>query len=142
MVSNQKVTGKAMSLPAGLALGGIISLSVTILGAVIAGKMIDGEVMAQNAVGYAAMVILLLAALLGAVTASGNIKRQKMAVCIGSGVVYYGTLLAITALFFGGQYQGMGVTALMILAGCGLAILYEVKAEGKGSRKRKKIRHR
>ena len=35
--------------------------------------------------------------------------------CLAAGGGYYLCLLAITALFFGGQYQGVGVTALMVL---------------------------
>lgn len=142
MVRNQKVTGKTMSMPAGLALGGAVSLGITILGAVIAGKLLDGEVIPQSAIGYAAMAILLLASLAGALTACGKIKRQRLVVCLASGGIYYALLLSMTALFFGGQYNGMGVTALMVLAGCGLSILMESRSEGKGRRKRKIRAHR
>lgn len=142
MVRNQKVTGKAMSMPTGLALGGVVSLGITILGAVIVGKLVDGEVMAQNVIGYAAMVILLLSSLAGALTACRKIKRQKLVVCLISGGIYYAILLSMTALFFGGQFSGMGVTALMVLAGCGVGILLESRSEGKGTRNRKRKAYR
>ena len=42
-------------------------------------------------------------------------------------------LIAVTALFFGGQYSGMTVTAAVIAAGCGAAALL---GAGKGRKKR------
>jgi hypothetical protein len=40
-----------------------------------------------------------------------------------SGGIYYLMLLAMTILFFGGHFRGMGVTALMVACGSILAIL-------------------
>lgn len=134
MVINRKVTGTASSMPAGLAVGGLVSLAVTILGSVMAANLVLREMIAESSVGYCAMLILLLASFGGARIAAARIKHRRLYVCILSGVVYYSLLLAITALFFGGQYQGMGVTALVVAAGCGTAALLE-KNEKKRRRK-------
>lgn len=138
MVINKKVTGTAASMPAGLALGCCVSLAVTITGAVIAANLILKEVIQESGIGYCSMLILLLSSVLGALTSVKRIKHRRLYVCILSGLIYYGLLLGMTALFFGGQYQGMGVTGLIVLAGCGSVALTGLRKEkSHGQRGRK-----
>lgn len=139
MVANVKPTGKAMSMPAGLALGGAVSLGMTILAAAGIALLAEREILPEGSIGYAVMVLLLLAAAAGGIVANGKIKRRKLLVSGLSAAIYYGELLAITALFFGGQYQGMGVTALMVLAGAALPLLLARQGRGEGKRKRYKL---
>ena len=127
MTVNQKVTGTAVSMPAGIAMGCAISLLITAAGSMLVAKLIADEVLMDTAIGYGAMLVLLLASALGAAIAAAKVKRMRLQVCLLTGVAYYGALLAITALFFGGQYQGMGVTALLVLAGTGASILLGVR---------------
>lgn len=65
------------------------------------------------------MVLLIVSSFAGAMISFGRIKRQRMLVCIVSGVIYFAILMSITALFFGGQYSAVGTTALLVLAGSG-----------------------
>ena len=138
MTVNQKVTGTALSVPAGVAMGSAVSLLITAVGSMLVAKLISEEVLMDTAIGYGAMVILLLASALGAMIAATKVKRLKLQVCLLTGVAYYGALLAVTALFFGGRYQGMGVTALLVLAGTGSTIL--LNAREKKPRKYRKGR--
>lgn len=128
-----------MSMPAGLALGGAVSLGMTILAAAGIALLAEREILPEGSIGYAVMVLLLLAAAAGGIVANGKIKRRKLLVSGLSAAIYYGELLAITALFFGGQYQGMGVTALMVLAGAALPLLLARQGRGEGKRKRYKL---
>ena len=118
-----KLSGKALSTPGGIGLGLLASMAVTFCGAAILAWLVAGERLGENVIGYGAMVILLLSSLLGALLAANRIKRMRVQMCLVSGGVYYLTLLAMTAMFFGGTYQGMGVAALMVFAGCGAAAL-------------------
>lgn len=136
MVVNRKVTGKAASMPGGLALGGALSLGVTILLAMVTAMLVDNGAMEEKSIGYAALVILLLSSALGSAVAAARIKRQRLVVCIAAGAVYYVLLLSMTALFFGGQYTGMGVTALAVLGGSGVVCIAGA-GQGRGRRKRK-----
>ena len=77
----------------------------------------------QENIGYGVMLLLLTASYAGAALASAKVKRRKGLVCLLTGVGYFALLLAVTALFFGGQYSAVGVTALLILAGSGCAAL-------------------
>lgn len=134
MQTSVKVTGKAVSVPKGLCCSVLGALGLTIIGVGITSKMIQQEWIAWNNIGYAVMVILLLASWLGAVIARHKIKRQKMAMCVLSGILYFGILMTITALFFGGRYSGVGETALLIICGSMLGII--LKKPDRKTRKR------
>ena len=123
MTVKRKVTGNAVSMPVGIALGFGVSMLITLAGSMLMAKLISDEVLMDTAIGYGAMVIVLMASIAGPAISAAKIQRLRLQVCLVSGVVYYGALLGITALFFGGQYQGMGVTALLVLAGMGTTIL-------------------
>lgn len=137
MVVDRKVTGTASSMPAGLLTGWGIGIGITLLGAAVCAHLISKETIAGEGIGYCSMVIVLLASIAGAAISAAKIKRRRLQVCLMSGGVYFATLLAGTALFFGGQYQGMGVTGLLVLAGCGTVILMGLN-NGKQRRPRKR----
>lgn len=142
MVANRKVTGTAKSMPGGLALGWAISFGFTILGAMVFASLISKELLREDMIGYCAMVILLVASMLGAAVSVGAIKRRRAYVCGLSGMIYYATLLSMTALFFGGQYQGMGVTALLVLAGVGMVLLLGLRGERRNNARHHKNGYR
>ena len=138
MVRNKKVTGTAKSVPVGIFIGTLAALGVTVTGSLITAWLVINEKTSENAIGYFAMLILLAASMAGAYTAQSLVKHQRMVICASVGVAYYISLLAVTALFFGGQYQGMGVTALTVAAGIGAVILIGLKGENGHRRKFKK----
>ena len=141
MTVNRKVTGNAMSMGQGIGLGIVVSLVITLAGSMLVAWLIGREMIPEIAVGYGAMMILILGSMAGAWTAVLKIKHRKLLVCGMSGVGYYISLLAMTALLFGGQYQGMGVTALVILCGVGVTALIACR-EPKIKRKNyKKLRY-
>lgn len=114
----QKVTGRAMSMQGGLAMGAGISTLITLLFVLVLAKLVDSERLPWEHVGYGIMLTLITASFLGAYCASKRIKRLHMLVCLTSGSIYFAILLSITALFFGGQYEAVGITALLVLSGC------------------------
>ena len=129
MTVNRKVTGTAVSMPMGIGIGCGISMILTLLGAGIVAKMIAEEILKETAVGYGAMIIILLASICGSLIAVKKVKKRKLQVSMLVGIGYFMLLLTMTALAFGGQYQGMGVTALLVFAGCSTVILAETRAE-------------
>lgn len=128
----------AKSMPIGLALGVVLGLILTIGGAVLTSYLIISGKIGEQAMGYCAIIIILLSSSIGALLAACLVKRRWLVVCLGVGGIYYLLLLAITALFFGGQYQGMGVTALAVLGGCGAVGLLGLN-HGNRPQKRRKI---
>lgn len=137
MYGKKKVTGTAMGIPAGLGLGIVVCLFITLAGAALTAWLIASEKIGEATTGYAAMVILVLASAAGALVAAHFVKRLRLQVCMLTGGCYYLILLAMTALLFGGQYQGMGVSAIMILAGCSI-IAFLPSKNGRAGVKRKK----
>ncbi len=123
MVVNRKVTGRASSMAGGLAMGGLVSLGATVLGAAGIAWLVNSGRLSGAHMGYSIMVLLTLGAWMGAMVAAGRVKRRRVLVCAGAGIIHFLILMSITALFFGGQYSGVEVTALMVLCGASLAIL-------------------
>ena len=140
-MATYKLTAKAVSIPAGLALGIIVALSVTAVGSAAAAWMILRGILGEGAQGYCAMGILLLSSIAGAAVSAGTIQRLRAQMCLAAGGGYYLCLMAVTALFFGGQYRGMGVTALMALCGSVLVILLAPGGKNRaGCQRRRKRR--
>ena len=138
-MATYKLTAKALGIPAGLALGVAVAAAVTGIGAGAAAWMILRGMIPETAAGYCAMAILLLASAAGAAVAAGTIQRLRAQMCLAAGGGYYLLLLAVTALFFGGQYRGVGVTALMVMCGTVLVILLAPGGKNRaGCRRRKK----
>ncbi len=141
MVMNHKVTGTASTIPAGLLKGTLAGLGATLLGAAGMSGLIIREVLRETAIGYCAMVVLVLASFLAAMTAMRSIKQKMAVVATLSGAFYFLVLVGSNALFLKGEYHGAGVTALLVLAGAGTALLVGLKPQKQGhSRLRKKKR--
>lgn len=141
MTTTRKPTGRTKSMPVGLALGALTALGITVGLSLVGGKLMDMGVMGENVTGYWAMGMLILSAFAGAMVAVGCIRRRKLAVCGLSTMIYYITLLGITALLFGGEYQGVGVTALVVLCGGALAAM-AVSRQGRGGGRTRRRRGR
>ena len=140
MTINRKVTGTAVSMPVGIGLGCVVSIILTIIGSAIAAKFISEEVIMESAIGYAVMIIILLATMAGSGIAVCKVKRRILQVSALAGFSYFLILLAATALFFGGQYQGMWATALLIAGGCGaVALMNSRDRKGMHSRKGRRV---
>lgn len=127
MKQTSTYTGRSLSVPAGLLFGTGISISVTVLGAVVVAYLLEHETVKWESVGYGVLFVLLLASFLGAKASWMKIKRQRMMISLMSGILFYAVLLSMTALFFGGQYESAGVTLVLVIAGsCTAGILGNV----------------
>ena len=138
MIINRKATGRASSMPIGVLAGGAWAFAGTMLTSAVLAKLVDMEIIPQDKIGYGIMVLLLLCAFLGANEACRRVKRQYLIVSAISAGFYYSMLLSVTALFFGGQYSVMGVTAVLVLCGSLLAVF--LRSGNREGRKRRKIR--
>lgn len=117
MMTTKKTKGTAVSIPAGVTIGVCVSLSITLILAAMLTWIVSKGKVDENVVGYISVGILLFSAILGTLTSSVKIKRRRMLVCCETGALYFASLLAITAIFFGGNFRGIGVTAIVILIG-------------------------
>ena len=134
MIANRKVTGRASGVPAGLATGTTVSTIVTVILSTVIAHLIAKEMIEMNAVGYGAILILLVSSMAGGWTAAKKIKKMPMEMALANGAVYFVILVLLTAVVFGGRYQGMGVTFLCVGIGSVIAGI----SAGKGRRKAKR----
>lgn len=121
-----------MSVPAGVGLGIGICLVLTLAGAAILAYLIVNETVAQDGIGFGVMMIIAISSAMGALTAWWTIREKRTMVCGLTGIGYYMILLIITVFFFGGEFAGMGISALMVLLGFMLAILPGIRKKGSG----------
>lgn len=128
--------GKTKSMPVGLLYGLLMSLAVTVLGSGILAKLVETETVEESGIGYGVMIILILAAYAGTIISFHRIGRKRLPVCLFLGTLYLGVLLAVTALFFGARYHGIGVKALLIYCGSFLGVLPGFR-ENRGGKIRK-----
>jgi len=136
MVMKQKITGRASTIPVGLGSGAAVSLGITIISVTVIAKLVSAEYLEESKIGYCVMVMLMAASYGGAEMAVKRIKRQRLMVCMLSGLLYFGMLLGMTALFFGGQYEAVGVTGILVIGGAFLAVLSG--GRGRNGRRTKK----
>lgn len=127
----QTYTGRTLSVPAGMGIGLGVSLIITAASIALLAKLLDTEKLAWENVGYGIMIMLLIASFLGAQAAYRKIKRQRLQICLMTGALFFAVLLSMTALFFGGQYEGVLPIFLLILAGSGSAGLLGLR-KGRG----------
>ena len=140
MVVNRKPTGTGKSMPAGLAMGWIVSMVITVVVCgVITWLILSGKA-GWEVMGYGAIVILLVASYAGATVSCKMIMHRKLLVCILSGIIYLCSLAAITALLFGGEFEGIWLSALLVAGGVGASALVHCAEKRDGGRRRKKRR--
>ena len=134
-----KLTAKAVGIPAGIAMGVGAALAVTAAGSAASAWAILGGFVPEGRIGYFAMTILVLSAVAGSAVAAGSVQRLRAQMCLAAGAGYYLCLLAMTALFFGGRYHGVGVTGVMVFCGSVLVILLAPGSKNRaGCRRRRK----
>ena len=122
-------TGKAISIPAGLGLSLIVSITITAIITGIFSVMLQNNTLIWKNIGYWIMAMLLLVSFVGGKTAINRIKSNKYLISVMSGILYWTFLLCITALFFGGQYSSVYETAILIIAGSMTASLLHLPSK-------------
>ena len=131
-----KATGRSSSLGSGIAAGVAAALALTLLLGALLALFISREVVRQESLGYGVMVILFLAAALGSRLAYGKVRHQRPLVFLLTAVSYLVSLTAITALFFGGQFEGIFPTAMLIIGGSGTAFLLPGQGRSPGKHRK------
>ena len=130
MVTSKKVKGRAVPMFVGVGAGVVTMLVITILLAAVVSTMVLTGRIAEVNIGYYVMGILLLGSITGALVSVLKIKRRSMMVCCVTGGIFYLILLLVTFLCFGGSYQGVGVSGIMILTGSLVSGVLGLKLNG------------
>ena len=118
-----KATGRASSIPAGLAVGAAVSIIMTGVVCGIGGWLISAEMLSQDMIGYCALTALLISAMMGSISAWKKIRCKRFAVSLASGGMYFLVLSGITIFFFNGEFTGLVVTLITIMIGSIIPVL-------------------
>lgn len=137
MTSLIKQTGKSKSLPESMLISAVISISVTVIGSLAIANGLQQEKISWEQAGYWIMAMLFLASFLSATSTILFTKRKRLAIACMSGLLYWGLLLCLTALCWGGQLAGIWETAAIIGAGaCSAGLLSPINRKTGHRRKR------
>ena len=131
MITKQSKGKNIGKLPKAIGFSIAGSMAITIICAAIGTFLIDTEKIGEGSMGYLQAAILLLSSIVGAMLAVSIAKQKRLLIGLSSGAAYFASLIAITALFFKGQYSGVVETALTILAGVITVILFSTKSDKK-----------
>lgn len=142
MVTKQKPTGRAAPMPIGIAIGILVSTALTLILSGVLAWLVLGEKVSEKSMGYGIMLILLLASVAGSALSIQTIKHRKLFAGMAAGIGYLFVLIMCTALFFGGQYQGLGVTAVVVLTGSLATGLISARERKSGKKSARRIRSR
>ena len=135
---NQNRIGK----PSVLLFGILLSLLMTLIGSGILAKLMNSEVLTEDAIGYGAVTIVMLSSWIGAMTVNRKRSGKRILNCLVVAGGYLLTLLGINGLFFDGQYRGVAVTALLVFGGSFLALLTNLPEKRVGKTPKIKIPNR
>lgn len=121
MTTAVKQTGKTRSAAGGLSIAAAVSMTVTLAFSAAIAYVLSTEKITWQQAGYWIMGMLFAASFLGGKCAYGSVKRQCFLMSALSGLLYWGLLLCISALFFGGNFGAVWETAGIIAAGAATA---------------------
>ena len=82
MLMNRKPTGRAASMPVGLACGAAASLSITLFASAMIAKMVETENLVESGVGYGIMMTLMTASFFGALISAGRKYNNGKLTCV------------------------------------------------------------
>lgn len=139
MAMKLKSNGRSTSIPAGIGIGLAAALVIMVIGAMLLAWLVSTERAGENAVGWGCMVILPAASATGNFCAWSLIRHRRLLITgITTAALY--VLLLILALPFGGQYEGMGLTALLVALGGGISLIPAALGSASGARGHKNRR--
>lgn len=125
-----------------VAMGVGVCMVIMLIGITISAALIVSNRISVASQEYCIMIIALISSFLGAATALKGAEGIKLILSSLIAMVYFLILLAITAVLFEGQYQGIGVTALLILCGTTVGSFLGTKDKKRVISRKSKMKHR
>lgn len=127
---------------AAVLIGGALGAILSVLGALLLSWLIHIEQLGQGSIGGGSLLILLAGSAFASIVTTLIFHEKRLLVCALSAVCFTLILLAMTALFFNGQYSGIPASAMVIAAGSGSVCLLGLMPRKKRNHSRRKIKNR
>ncbi len=132
----KQIKKTAASIPMALLLGVVSALTITAAVSVLVTFLIYGETIEPQMLGYGSVGILIAGSATGAFVSGRRAAEYRILVTLLSGVIYLLIHLAVTALFLGGQYSGIGPTVITVMGTCGAVSLLHLSGKTVGRKRR------
>ena len=116
-----------------------ICLIALLVGLTVLAKVVEMEWLTEDSAGYGIALLMIASSYLGSAVITVGKEPNKLLVCVITGLAYYISLMIITMVFFDGKYNGIGVTALLILCGTVLPMFTKGRRHGVKTSTRKKV---
>lgn len=130
----KRTAGKTSSIPLSLAIGAGAGILVMLMTAALGALAVAQEWINEDAITIVSIVITVLASAVAAITSASLAGKRKLQLSLLSGVVLIVILLACNAMFFDGQYSGVGRSVIAIFATCAAASILAIR-EGRTGKK-------
>lgn len=121
VVSKQEYGNKEKSIPMAIGIGTLISFLTMIIGAAVMTLLLANQTIEESAIGYGVLLVTILSVVIGSVVSILLAHSRVLIVSLCTTLSFALILLAMTAMFFGGQYSGVPVT-LMVMAGSAISV--------------------
>lgn len=129
-------------LPVGIGVGLSVALLLSLIQAMGAAWLMNTERVGEDAISWMSTVITASAALAGCWAAVCAAGEKRMQVSLLTGASYYLSMLAMTALFFDGEFQGLLLPAGEVAAACLLVGFLSAKQKKSSNVRRLKRAYR
>lgn len=122
--------------------GAAVSVMVTMIGSGIIAALIMGERIKETSIGYGIIPTIIVASYAGSYIGCKLTEKKRLVVSLVTGSVYLGLLFLMTAILFGGIYEAIGETVLLILCGSVLCAMWTSRGKTGQKGKKRKIPNR
>lgn len=129
-------------IPAAALIGGATGVILSILCASLLAWLISSERLGQGSINSGSLLILLAGSAVAAIVAISLFREKRLLVCAMGALSFALIMLAMTAVFFEGQYNGVMVSVLVIISGSGSVCLLGLIPQKKHNHSRRKIKNR
>ncbi len=130
------------SMGLGIGIGILVSVLITVIGAMILAWLMAQEKMELSSSNAASALIHYLSAFSGIMIATVLTKKNKLPVVGAVAGGYFLILLAVTALIFGGEYQGFLGGLIFTLLGGGAVMVLSIKRKKRAQTSKRRWKSR
>ena len=123
-----------------IVLGVLVSLIINFAGALIAAVLISGERITESSHQIASLISNFTAILVGSITGMKKAGKKLLIVAASTACAFYLMNLAITIMFFEGNFNQLGAGLAAVLGGFGLASFICLRPAGRKRKNNVKLR--
>ena len=109
------------SIPVAIGIGTLISILTMVIGAAVMTLLLANQTIEESAMGYGVLLVTILSVVIGSTVSILLARSRVLVVSLCTTLTFGLVLLAMTAMFFGGQYSGVPVT-LLVMAGSAISV--------------------